>query len=87
MFYESDGSETQLYDNTGVEYGTGVFTITINPPVTTNAIIVRRTGLITLCEVEIFGGEEMLSNYMFIGLNNMYVLRLCITRTRVFLIY
>ena len=59
MFYELDGSETLLYDNLGVEYGTGVFTITIDPPVTANAIIVRRAGMITLCEVEILGGKKV----------------------------
>ena len=58
VFYDSEGSETLLYDNTGVNYGIGVFIITINPPVVTNAIIVRRTGILTLCEVEIFGGER-----------------------------
>ena len=62
MLYESEGSETLLYDNTGIEYGTGVFTIPINPPVTTDAIIIRRTGTLTLCEVEIFGGKDMHQN-------------------------
>ena len=57
MSYESGGTETQLYDNTGIPYGSGVFTIPINPPVAANAIIIRRTGTLTLCEVEIFGGE------------------------------
>ena len=56
MFYEYEGSETQLYDNTGVSYGGGVFTIPIVPPVTANAIIIRKTGILTLCEVEINGG-------------------------------
>ena len=59
MFYESGGSETQLYDNTGVAYGTGVFTVAINPPVSANAIVIRRTGTLTLCEVEIFGGKNI----------------------------
>ena len=59
MFYEFEGSEKLLYDNLGVEYGTGVFTITIDPPVTANAIIVRRAGMITLCEVEILGGKKV----------------------------
>ena len=58
MFYEYEGSETQLYDNTGVSYGGGVFTIPIVPPVTANAIIIRKTGILTLCEVEINGGEN-----------------------------
>ena len=58
MYYENEGTETQLYDNTGVPYGQGVFTIQINPPVTANAIIIRKTGIMTLCEVEIYGGES-----------------------------
>ena len=57
--YESEESETQLYDNSGVEYGTGVFIIAINPPVSANAIIIRRIGTLTLCEVEIFGGNHI----------------------------
>ena len=56
MFYDKDGSEVLLFDQTGVDYGQGVFIIPINPPVTTNAIIIRRDGTLTLCEVEIFGG-------------------------------
>ena len=62
MYYESEGSETQLYDNSGIEYGTGVFTIAIDPPVSANAIIIRRIGTLTLCEVEIFGGNGILQN-------------------------
>ena len=58
MFYENEGTETQLYDNTGVLYEQGVFTIPIYPPVTANAIIIRKTGIMTLCEVEIHGGES-----------------------------
>ena len=65
MFYDNDGSETLLYDNTGVEYGTGVFTITINPPVITNAIIIRRTGILTLCELEIYGSKGEYTRNIF----------------------
>ena len=59
LSYESEGSETQIYDNSGVEYGTGVFIIAINPPVSANAIVIRRIGTLTLCEVEIFGGNHI----------------------------
>ena len=57
MFYDDDGTEVLLFDQTGVDYGQGFFTIPINPPVTTSAIIIRRDGTLTLCEVEIFGGK------------------------------
>ena len=60
LFYDNGGSEVLLYDSTGIEYGQGVFTIPINPPVTTNAIIIRRDGTLTLCEVEIYGGMFIL---------------------------
>ena len=56
--YSYDGqSETLLYDNTGIEYGSGVFTINIGPTVIANAVIIRRPVVLTLCEVEVYGGE------------------------------
>ena len=71
VFYDNDGSETLLYNNIGVEYGTGVFTITINPPVITNAIIIRRTGILTLCEVEIFGSKREYTKIVCIRKENI----------------
>ena len=58
--YGNGGSSTKLYDANGTAYGSGVFTIPINPPVIADAIIIRRLGTLTLCEVEIYGGKTLL---------------------------
>lgn len=50
-------TETTFYDNSGVEYGTGIFEISINPTVTASAIIIRRADILTLCEVEVYGSK------------------------------
>ncbi|KAL4229451.1 hypothetical protein ACF0H5_012489 [Mactra antiquata] len=49
------GPEVLVYDSTGMPYGEGVYDIPIDPPVLASNVIVRRDGIITLCEVDVFG--------------------------------
>ena len=63
MYYDDGGSETLLYNNVGIEYGSGVFTIIVDPTITSNSIIIRRDDtLLTLCEVEVYGGKPIRIN-------------------------
>ena len=57
LYYDVVSPQTLLYDNTGVEYGTGVFTIPVVPVVTASAIIIVRPVLLTLCEVQVYGSK------------------------------
>ena len=57
IFYDVVSPQTLLYDNTGVDYGIGVFTIPIDPVVTASAIIILRPNVLTLCEVQVYGSK------------------------------
>lgn len=60
-----DGAiEELIYDSTGVPYGEGIYTIPITPPKTLKHVIVRRNGIISLCEVEVF--EGILCSFVFL---------------------
>lgn len=56
--------EELIYDSTGVPYGNGIYTIPISPPRMAKFVTVRRNGVITLCEVEVFQG--ILSNLVIL---------------------
>ena len=60
MFYDDGASEVLLYTNTG-DFGNGTFFITLEPPITANAIIIKRPVTITLCEVEVYQGKSFLA--------------------------
>ena len=67
MFIQSDGGPEQVvYDNTGVPYDDGIFTIDLTPPEVVEYVIVRRPPgtILTICEVEVYGGMY------FLDLNN-----------------
>lgn len=66
MSYFDGAAEHMLYDNAGVEHGTGTFEIPVHPAVIATAIIIRRAGTLTLCEVEVYEGQY-LSSYTSIG--------------------
>ena len=57
IYYDVISSQTLLYDNFGVNYGTGVFTIPIVPVITVSAIIILRPSVLTLCEVQVYGSK------------------------------
>jgi len=59
VFGQSDisGPEFPIYTDTSVIYGDGVYEI-ILPQVEVTTITIRRDGLITLCEVEVYGGKS-----------------------------
>ncbi|XP_060588341.1 multiple epidermal growth factor-like domains protein 6 [Ruditapes philippinarum] len=53
----STGDRVQLYNNTGVEYGDGIFRVDVNPEKNMSVIRLERptqNGIITLCEVEVY---------------------------------
>lgn len=61
-----DGAiEELIYDSTGVAYGEGIYTIPVIPPKTLRHIIVKRNGIISLCEVEVFEGNLSIFVYIF----------------------
>lgn len=49
------GPEFLMYTETSGFYGDGLYDIAF-PQVETTTIVIRRDGIITLCEVEVFGG-------------------------------
>ena len=58
VFYvDSNGTEEFLYDDSGSEYDTGIYNITVSPAVSATAVIIRRPDVLTLCEVEVFQGS------------------------------
>jgi hypothetical protein len=59
----STGDRVQLYNSTGVEYGDGIFRVDVNPEKNMSIIRIERptqNGIITLCEVEVYEGNELL---------------------------
>ena len=60
LYYDVVSPQTRLYDNSGIEYGTGVFTIPLVPVVTASAIIIVRPAVLTLCEVQVYGSKFIL---------------------------
>lgn len=50
------GPEFPLYTDPGGVYGDGVYEIVL-PQVEVATVIIRRDALITLCEVDVFGGK------------------------------
>lgn len=57
---EFDGAaEDLIYDSNGVPYGEGIYNIQIIPPKLMKNIIVRRDGIISLCEVDVFEGKTL----------------------------
>ena len=61
LYYDIVSPQTLLYDNSGVGYGTGIFTIPIVPVVTASAIIILRPDVLTLCEVQVYGSKLSVS--------------------------
>ena len=61
LYYDIVSPQTLLYDNSGVDYGTGIFTIPIVPVVTASAIIILRPDVLTLCEVQVYGSKLSVS--------------------------
>ena len=72
MFYDNGEAETLFYENTGVEYNSGTFVILIDPTITASSIIIRRPVVLTLCEVEVFGGG--LSKQLLVYLSDLLVM-------------
>ena len=60
-YLDTDGiTELNLYTDPGNEYGNdgnGLFEITVDPVIITSSIIIRRLTILTLCEVEVYGGK------------------------------
>ena len=55
--------EVPVYDNTGVEYGEGIFSIDIVPQEVRYVKLTRPTGdIMTICEVQVYGGNVTNSN-------------------------
>ena len=60
-YLDTDGiTELNLYTDPGNEYGNtdyGLFEIPVDPVIITSSIIIRRSGILTLCEVEVYGSK------------------------------
>ena len=60
-YLDTDGmTELNLYTDPGNEYGNtdyGLFEIPVDPVIITSSIIIRRSGILTLCEVEVYGSR------------------------------
>ena len=61
-YLDTDGvTEVPLYTDPGFSYGDtgdGLYTIPVDPVITTSSLIIRRPVYITLCEVEVYGGKN-----------------------------
>ena len=61
-YLDTDGvTEVSLYTDPGFSYGDtgdGLYTIPVDPVITTSSLIIRRPVYITLCEVEVYGGKN-----------------------------
>ena len=83
---EDTEQETLVYNNTGVAYGDGVFTVNFSPVIpVTSAVIRRPTGnILVLCEVQIFDGKPQCVSYEYCQLCTFvmelpsFLLRKCI---------
>ena len=60
-YLDTDGiTELNLYTDPGIIYGNtgdGLFEIAVDPGIITSSIIIRRSGILTLCEVEVYGSK------------------------------
>ena len=60
-YLDTDGiTELNLYTDPGNNYGNvddGLFEIPVDPVIITSSIIIRRPDILTLCEVEVYGGK------------------------------
>ena len=60
-YLDTDGiTELNLYTDQGNNYGNvdfGLFEIPVDPVIITRSIIIRRPEILTLCEVEVYGGK------------------------------
>ena len=73
-YLDTDGiTELNLYTDPGNNYGNtdyGLFEIPVDPVIITSSIIIRRSGILTLCEVEVYGSKFILYiwyKYMYGG--------------------
>lgn len=57
---EINGTEEMVYDNNGVTYYNGSFTIDLEPAKMVMSVVIRRptADILTLCEVEVFQGSR-----------------------------
>lgn len=63
----STGVTEQLYDNKGVTYGSGVFTVTLGEKAISAVVISRPDfNILTLCEVEVYTGEGLMYSLYFL---------------------
>lgn len=58
VIYADTDTGLAIYNNSGVEYGTGYFEIILEPEVRATSLIVQRpSGYITICEFEAYEGK------------------------------
>lgn len=56
--------EILIYDS-NEPLGSGVYNIYVVPPTAIKHVIIKRNGLLTLCEVDVFGSESSLFHFLF----------------------